>query len=320
MIKTMITNEQLQQIRSVSIIDLLSKQGYHPVAKKASGIWFKAPWRDENEPSLKVSPDLNVWFDFGAHVGGDAIALVEFQHNKHFSEACEMIQSLMNGLVFDSTPVQMPSKTSQKKQNVEYAYLKEQEIESPAIIRYLEGRRISKAIADKYCCELHYGKTATENYYSLAFKTGEKSYELRNANFKGCIGPKSIAILHACGTTETEKKVTACVVFEGFFNMLTYVQLLQQGSPVCIIEYPCDMIVLNSAGFAPHAQPIFDEYGKIHCYLDNDKTGHCKTLEILDRNPGRATDESCRYESYNDLNDYLCGRIQFKPEDVLPED
>ena len=65
MIKTMITNEQLQQIRSVSIIDLLSKQGYHPVAKKASGIWFKAPWRDENEPSLKVSPDLNVWFDFG---------------------------------------------------------------------------------------------------------------------------------------------------------------------------------------------------------------------------------------------------------------
>ena len=137
----MITNEQLQQIRSVSIIDLLSKQGYHPVAKKASGIWFKAPWRDENEPSLKVSPDLNVWFDFGAHVGGDAIALVEFQHNKHFSEACEMIQSLMNGLVFDSTPVQMPSKTSPKKQNVEYAYLKEQEIESPAIIRYLEGNQ-----------------------------------------------------------------------------------------------------------------------------------------------------------------------------------
>ena len=160
----------------------------------------------------------------------------------------------------------------------------------------------------------------TPSQFKSTFKTGEKSYELRNANFKGYIGPKSIAIIHACGTTETEKKVTACVVFEGFFNMLTYVQLLQQGSPVCIIEYPCDMIVLNSAGFAPHAQPIFDEYGKIHCYLDNDKTGHCKTLEILDRNPGRATDESCRYESYNDLNDYLCGRIQFKPEDVLPED
>ena len=133
----MITNEQLQQIRSVSIIDLLSKQGYHPVAKKASGIWFKAPWRDENEPSLKVSPDLNVWFDFGAHVGGDAIALVEFQHNKHFSEACEMIQSLMNGLVFDSTPVQMPSKT------VEYVSFRKPLLffykdKNDASLRYLE--------------------------------------------------------------------------------------------------------------------------------------------------------------------------------------
>ena len=151
MIKIMMTNEQLQKIRSVSIIDLLSKQGYHPVGKKAPGIWFKAPWRDENEPSLKVTPELNVWFDFGAHVGGDAIALVEFQHGKHFPEACEMIQSLMNGLVFDSTPVQLPSNSKPKKQNVEYAHLDEQEIESPAIIRYLEGRRICKAIADKYC-------------------------------------------------------------------------------------------------------------------------------------------------------------------------
>ena len=316
----MITNEQLKQIRSVSIIDLLSKQGYEPVAKKAPGIWYKAPWRDEKEPSLKVAPDLNVWFDFGANIGGDAIALVEFQYNKHFLEACEMIQSLMNGVVFDSTPVQVPNCSRPKKQNVEYAHVEEQEITSPAIISYLESRRICKAVADKYCCELHYGKTDTENYYSLAFKTGKKSYELRNANFKGCIGPKSIAILHANDTDETDEQVKACVVFEGFFNMLTYVQLLQHGSQVCITEYPCDMIVLNSAAFAPHAQPIFDEYEKIHCYLDNDKTGHCKTQEILDRNPGRAVDESYRYASYNDLNDYLCGRIQFKPEDAPTED
>ena len=319
MTKTMMTDEQLNQIRSVSIIDLLSKQGYHPVEKNAPGIWFKAPWRDEKEASLKVAPDLNVWFDYGANVGGDGISLIQFQHGKHFPEACEMIQSLMNGIVFDSTPVQMPSRTIHQKKNVEYDHLDEQEIVSPAILRYLAGRRICKAVADRYCIELHYGKTPEENYYSLAFKTGEKSYELRNANFKGCIGPKSIAILHAHGDSETEEKAKACVVFEGFFNMLTYVQLLQQGSPVCITDYPCDMIVLNSAAFVPHAQPIFDEYEKIHCYLDNDKTGHSKTQEVLDRNPGKAFDESERYAAYNDLNDYLCGRIQFRPEDEPTE-
>ena len=80
------------------------------------------------------------------------------------------------------------------------------------------------------------------------------------------------------------------------------------------------MIVLNSAGFAPHAQPIFDEYEEVHCYLDNDKTGQTKTQEILDRNAHRATNESHRYEGYNDLNDYLCGRMQFMPGDTPQEE
>ena len=316
----MITDEQLDKIRCIPITTLLEKQGYYPVEKKAAGVWFRAPWREESEPSLKVNADLNVWFDFGAHVGGDNIELIKYHHDKPFVQACELIQSLMDGMVFDTTPVPMPSYAHPKKEYATYAYLREEKIHTPSIIRFLEGRRICKAIADRYCTELHYGRTASEHLYSLAFKTGKASYELRNANFKGCIGPKCIAIIHAendQGETERQK---ACVVFEGFFNMLTYVQLLQQGSPICITAYPCDMIVLNSAGFAPHAQPIFDEYKEVHCYLDNDKTGQAKTQEILDRNAHRASNESHRYEGYNDLNDYLCGRMQFMPGDTRQEE
>lgn len=316
----MITEEQLEKIRCVPITTLLEKQGYNPVETKYQGIWYKAPWRDEKEASLKVNPALNVWFDFGAHVGGDAIALVEFHHNKDFFQACELIQGLMDGMVFDSTPIQMPVYTKARQENVTYAYIREQRICSAPIKRYLESRRICLPVAEKYCCELHYGRTKSEHFFSLAFKTGESSYELRNANFKGCIGPKSIAVIPYKTSQEDLERQKACVVFEGFFNMLTYVQLLQQGSPICITAYPCDMIVLNSASLAPHAQPVFDEYEHIHCYLDNDKTGHTKTQEIIDRNPGRATDESKRHKGYNDLNDYLCGKIMFQPDDVPKTD
>lgn len=316
----MITEEQLKAIRCVPITELLERQGYHPVDKHAAGIWYKAPWREETEPSLKVNPDLNVWFDFGAHVGGDSITLIQFHHNKRFSQACELIQNLMDGLVFDSTPIQMPAHTQLKQDKVTYAYIKEQPIRTASIISYLESRRICLAVAERYCCELHYGRTTSEHFFSLAFKTGESSYELRNANFKGCIGPKCIAIIHHEEANEDGKHANACIVFEGFFNMLTYVQLLQHDAPICITDYPCDIIVLNSAGFATQAQPIFDEYEKIHCYLDNDKTGKSKTLEIINRNPGRTTNESYRYEGYNDLNDYLCGRMQFKSEDAPPAD
>ena len=316
----MITDEQLKKIRCVPISTLLEKQGYHPVEKKASGMWYKAPWRDESEASLKVNPQLNVWFDFAAHVGGDGIALVEFHHNKDFAGACELIQNLMDGMVFDSTPIQMPTKTLQKRENVSYAYIKKQKIRSTSIIGYLESRRICLPVAERYCCDLHYGRTATEHFFSLAFKTGKASYELRNANFKGCIGPKCIAIIPHEDEQDNTEHAKACVVFEGFFNMLTYVQLLQHDAPICITNYPCDIIVLNSAGFVPQAQPIFEEYELIHCYLDNDKTGHVKTQEIINRNLGKAVDESYRYEGYNDLNDYLCGRITFQPDDVPKAD
>lgn len=312
----MITEEQLQQIRSIPITELLEKLGYSSVERHATGVWFKAPWRDEKEPSLKVNTDLNVWFDFGAHVGGDIITLIQYHHNKPFTQACELIQSLMDGLVFDSTPIQMPAheRPKQEKENVSYAYIKEQPITSPPIIQYLESRCISKEVAGKYCCELHYGRTPNEHFFSLAFKTGKASYELRNANFKGCIGPKCIAVIHHEAEKEDVRHTKACAVFEGFFNMLTYVQLLRQNAPICITDYPCDLIVLNSAGFATQAQPIFDEYRQIHCYLDNDRTGHTKTQEIIYRNMGRAIDESYRYEGFNDLNDYLCGKIQSPQE------
>lgn len=316
----MITKEQIEKIRSVPITELLKKQGYSPVeGKHGRGVWYKAPWRDESEPSLKVCPELNVWFDYGAHVGGDCISLVQYHHNKGFPQACELIQSLMDGMVFDSTPIELPKYTRPKQETVSYAYLKEEAIHSASILRYLESRRISRKIADRYCVELHYGKTHNEHYYSLAFKTGEESYELRNSNFKGCIGPKCIAIIDN-EYARSDELPKACIVFEGFFNMLTYVQLLQQRSPMCVTEYPCDMIVLNSAGFVPQAQPIFDQYDRIHCYLDNDKTGHEKTHEILDRNAGRAVDESYRYRCYNDLNDYLCGVMQEPLDDPPPPD
>lgn len=80
----MITDEQLEKIRCIPITTLLEKQGYYPVEKKAAGVWFRAPWRKESEPSLKVNADLNVWFDFGAHVGGDNIELIKYHHDKPF--------------------------------------------------------------------------------------------------------------------------------------------------------------------------------------------------------------------------------------------
>ena len=300
------TKEQIDQLRCIPIVVLLERMGAQPSAKHAKGVWFKAPWRDEQEASLKVDTDRNLWYDFGESVGGDVIKLAEHQWGKDFLEACKLLRDLMGGYATDPTTIaRHAANRREKPQPVKMDYLEEQPITSNTLLEYLRSRGIDSEIASDYCIELHYGRGG-KHYYSLAFKSGKESYELRNIKFKGCIGPKCITRIKE----EEEGKATnkACVVFEGFFNFLSYKQLLSEESQMCITDYPCDYIILNSAGLAAHAQSLFDEYDTIHCYLDNDATGKAKTEEILERNLEKASDESYRYVDYNDLNDYLCDK------------
>ena len=51
--------------------------------------------------------------------------------------------------------------------------------------------------------------------------------------------------------------------------------------------------------------PYLKEYDSIHCFLDNDEAGRTATKEITKAYPGISIDESYRYQSYNDLNDFL---------------
>ena len=51
--------------------------------------------------------------------------------------------------------------------------------------------------------------------------------------------------------------------------------------------------------------PYLKEYDSIHCFFDNDEAGRTATKEIAKAYPGISIDESYRYQSYNDLNDFL---------------
>ena len=73
---------------------------------------------------------------------------------------------------------------------------------------------------------------------------------------------------------------------------------------VTVIEQ-CDFFVLNGVGEVRVLLPYLKEYDSIHCFLDNDEAGRTATKEIAKAYPGISIDESYRYQSYNDLNDFL---------------
>ena len=65
----------INEIKQVPIVDFLYILGIEPVKHKASGLWYHAPYRNDRNPSLRVSTDKNVWYDYGIARGGDIFNL-----------------------------------------------------------------------------------------------------------------------------------------------------------------------------------------------------------------------------------------------------
>ena len=85
------TTEEAKKIR---IVDYLHSLGYSPVKQQGVNLWYKSPFREENEPSFKVNTEREQWFDFGLGKGGNIIALAA---HLYATESVPYILPLRNG-------------------------------------------------------------------------------------------------------------------------------------------------------------------------------------------------------------------------------
>jgi hypothetical protein len=115
-----------------------------------------------------------------------------------------------------------------------------------------------------------YGK----NYYAIGFKNHAGGYELRNEKFKASSSPKDITLI--------KNNAEKLIVFEGFFNFLSYQAIHQKQ------EQPnTNFLILNSVSFFQKSLPLMQSHKFVHLYLDCDTTGQkCiqKALEIDTQN------------------------------------
>ncbi len=100
------------------------------------------------------------------------------------------------------------------------------------------------------------------------FKNNLGGYELRNSIFKGSSSPKDLTIF------KNNAKVIA--VFEGFFDFLSYMAIVQNGE-----QLQANFLVLNSVSFFEKARPFMERHEVIDLYLDHDKTGQNCTCHAL---------------------------------------
>ena len=181
-------------------------------------------------------------------------------------------------------------------------------LSSPALLAYLQGRGIDLELAKRECREARYTHNG-KRYFAIAFPNGSGGFEVRNPYFKGCIAPKEISHIRQAG-----KARTACYVFEGFMDYLSFLTLRQESCP----NYPeldgQDYIVLNSVSNVNKALYPLGNYERIHCFFDNDHAG-MEALRQIRMEYGRdryIRDASQIYSGCKDLNEYLQKQVERK--------
>lgn len=58
----------IEEAKNIKLADYLHSLGYNPVKQQGNSLWYKSPFREEKDPSFKVNPDRNLWYDFDAPI------------------------------------------------------------------------------------------------------------------------------------------------------------------------------------------------------------------------------------------------------------
>ena len=287
------TNEAKQ----IRIEEYLHTLGYNPVRRQGDSLWYKSPFRDEQEPSFKVNMERNLWYDFGAGRGGNIIALARELY------ASDSLPYLLERIAEQAPSVRPVSFSfgGQPLSKPSFQQLEVVPLSSPALLSYLRQREINTELAKRECRKVRY-LTGGKPYFAVGFLNRSGGYEIRNKFFKGCIAPKDITHIRQTEPGET------CCLFEGFMDYLSFLTLRQAGHPDRPALDGQDYIVLNSVSNLSKALRLLGNYERIHCFLDNDRAGLEALREIQREYGSRVRDASPVYSGYKDLNDYLNGK------------
>lgn len=276
-----------------SLVDLLKHLGYEPVKRIRNEQLYLSMLRDSDRtPSFSVNDKQGTWFDFGEGKGGNIIDFgLQYWKGLPFPEVLEKIVLTCGGSVpVLALQVYKRQPPAEKEPNYEILDIKDLG-NNAAILKYLESRGVGQ-VAEGRLKEIYYyvedEDKKRNKFFAAGWQNEQGAWEIRNLNFKGCLGHKAISFI-----PNSEKKLA---VFEGFFNYLSWLT----ENPFA----PDSVLVLNSLSLLQVGIRKAQDFRDIALYLDNDPSGRQATLDFTSAVPW-AKDRSGIYTGYNDYNDLI---------------
>jgi len=272
--------------KELCLISLLSSIGLLPKNENQKDAWYPSPFREETNPSFKVSKKLNRWYDHGEGIGGNTLDFViKF---KKFTVKEALLYLSDNSFSFHQQYSYLENLPEEKKK-YEFKIVKTQNLQNHALINYLKSRKITYEIARLFCFEIYY-KNNGKRYFSIAFKNDSGGLELRNKYFKGCYGKKDIRTIKNGSKTLN--------IFEGFIDFLSFLTLKQN-------KVNEDFMITNSTCLVEKSLQYLKNYDVVKTFFDNDESGIIATKLIQKNCKKEFRNMSEKYKEYKDLNDYL---------------
>lgn len=234
-----------KEANTISIKDYLKDTlNLFPIKDRGYYGMYQSPFREDNNASLKVDYNKNLWIDFGSNEGGTLIDLVMRINRCSEKQALNIIQEC-----FSTTPqrIYQPSPFSFHGQSA-ISITNIKDLTNPALFNYLLDRGINMDIARYHCKEVYYSAN-DKAYFAIGFENQSGGYELRNKYFKGCTSKDY---------TIQKKNSNVCLIFEGFMDYLSYLTIKNIGYS------EQDVIVLNSVANLPKAINLLKGYKEIH--------------------------------------------------------
>ena len=275
----------LEHIKQITIRSYLEKKGIKPIKENETRGMYHSPLRMDTNASFSVNYSRNLWYDHGLGQGGSIVELVAKNERISIGAAITILES--DDFSFNRQQIIPIQRTDQV---AAITILTIAELNNPALLNYLSKRCIDPQIAKSVCYEVHYSVKG-KSYFAIGFRNDNKiGVELRSKYFKGCTSKN---------TTSIKTGHEDCLLFEGFFDYLSYLTIIKMESP------PTDVIVLNSLSNLSKVKNTLAEYRNVIAFLDNDSAGK-KAIQVLQENLNNVIDQSFYYANYKDLNEYLC--------------
>jgi len=279
------------QAKNMDMIAYLSGLGHEPARIRNVNYWYLSPLRNERTPSFKVNKRLNRWYDHGIGKGGN---FIDFGIRYHQCSVAELLQILSGDFSFQKQNIASPNQPDEEHKII---IDRETSLAAPALLQYLQKRKISLAVAERYCREIHY-RVGDKMYFAIGLKNDSGGYELRNLYFKGSSAPKDI--------TTIQNGHFNVVVFEGMFDFLAYQTWYE---PLFAIRRAngvkgCDYVILNSIAFFEKARPFLEQHQSRFLLLDRDAAGqNCSACaRALSKD---YKDDSYQYKGYKDFSQWF---------------